>query len=295
MSECWILMFWKSWPVAALICWYLPIVFSFGNQEKSGSLMNKERESQKSITPSSPRMVAIEVHRGWGVWAWRSGGGCGCAKHCEALGWSYLPLLTKVEGGFLSGFDHLFYLKRLIRMVWWPPWPGSPFPHLICSCLLPPSSNPSHHFGWTWRGTATPSRMWMQLRWESYPAIPQLWEQIDPLGRLWVVDSGQTAPFSRPHRKCPPKIFVFDLAKGKWLKWFLIHPFHCREQIGGQPCPSSQPAHIVQADCGRPVSWSEWHIRLPQWLCQWQSANLQVENKKKVWPPFATSIMWVTA
>ena len=38
--------------------------------------------------------------------------------------------------------------------------------------------------------------------------------QIDPLGRLWVVDSGQTAPFSRPHRNCPPKILVFDLAKG---------------------------------------------------------------------------------
>jgi len=38
--------------------------------------------------------------------------------------------------------------------------------------------------------------------------------EIDPLGRLWVVDSGQTAPFSRPHRNCPPKILVFDLAKG---------------------------------------------------------------------------------
>lgn len=38
--------------------------------------------------------------------------------------------------------------------------------------------------------------------------------QIDPLGRLWVVDSGQTAPFSRPHRNCPPKLLVFDLAKG---------------------------------------------------------------------------------
>ena len=40
-------------------------------------------------------------------------------------------------------------------------------------------------------------------------------QQIDPLGRLWVVDSGQTAPFSRPHRKCPPKILVFDLTKGQ--------------------------------------------------------------------------------
>ena len=50
-------------------------------------------------------------------------------------------------------------------------------------------------------------------------SILQLWDQIDPLGRLWVVDSGQTAPFSRPHRKCPPKIFVFDLANGQWLIW----------------------------------------------------------------------------
>ena len=49
--------------------------------------------------------------------------------------------------------------------------------------------------------------------------------QIDPLGRLWVVDSGQTAPFSRPHRKCPPKILVFNLAKGQWQTKYLILPF----------------------------------------------------------------------
>ena len=124
-------------------------------------------KARKSITPSFlPRMVAIEVQRGWGGRTWRAGGGCGRAKHRPAMGRSHLPLFTKVEGG-LAWFQPSFYFKRLIRMVWWPPWPGSPSPLLICHCLLPRSSNLSLHFGWTWRETAMPSRMWMQLRWEA--------------------------------------------------------------------------------------------------------------------------------
>ena len=80
--------------------------------------------------------------------------------------------------------------------------------------------------------------------------------QIDPLGRLWVVDSGQTAPFSRPHRKCPPKIFVFDLAKGQWLIW-LQKQNNSREQIGGEPRSPPQSAHPVQADRGGLVTGTE--------------------------------------
>jgi len=34
------------------------------------------------------------------------------------------------------------------------------------------------------------------------------------VGRLWVVDSGQTAPYSHPKRNCPPKLIVFDLGAG---------------------------------------------------------------------------------
>ena len=177
----------------------------------------EKRNPPKNFSHLLLRVVTIEVHRGWWGCAWREGGGgrCGRAKHCPALGRSPLPLATKVEGGF-DLFQPSFYFKRC-RTVWWQPWPGSPFLLLTFFCLLPRSSILSPPWGWTWRETAMLYRMWTQLRWEDFYISAASTSQIDPLGRLWVVDSGQTAPFSRPHRKCPPKIFVFDLSKGQWL------------------------------------------------------------------------------
>ena len=170
-----------------------------------------------------------------------------------------------------------FYFKRL-RMVWWQPWRESPSPLLTCCCLMPRSSNPFPPCAWTWRETAMPSRMWMPLRCRALLThfFHQSW-QIDPLGRLWVVDSGQTAPFSRPHRECPPKILVFNLAKGQWLTWLISDPFSSRKQIGDEPCSPAQSAHTVQANRGGPFSRAKWRIRLPQWLCKWESPHLQVE------------------
>jgi len=46
--------------------------------------------------------------------------------------------------------------------------------------------------------------------------------EIDPSGRLWIADSGQTAPFSDPDRKCPPKLIIWDLKNNKELVHHLL-------------------------------------------------------------------------
>jgi len=46
--------------------------------------------------------------------------------------------------------------------------------------------------------------------------------EIDPTGRLWIADSGQTAPFSNPDRKCPPKLIVWDLNTNQELVHHLL-------------------------------------------------------------------------
>ena len=68
----------------------------------SAVVQEKRDNPPKNFSHLLPRVVTIEVHRGWGGCAWREGGGrrCGRAKHCPALGRSPLPLATKVEGGF---------------------------------------------------------------------------------------------------------------------------------------------------------------------------------------------------
>jgi len=85
--------------------------------------------------------------------------------------------------------------------------------------------------------------------------------EIDPLGRLWVVDSGQTAPFSRPHRKCPPKIFVFDLANENRLVASHVPP-HNRHTLFKQIVvdlshgPSDTYAYLSDFASGRVLTFS---------------------------------------
>lgn len=38
--------------------------------------------------------------------------------------------------------------------------------------------------------------------------------EVTPKGHLWVADSGSVAIFTRPRRKCPAKLMVFDLEAG---------------------------------------------------------------------------------
>jgi len=85
--------------------------------------------------------------------------------------------------------------------------------------------------------------------------------EIDPLGRLWVVDSGQTAPFSRPHRKCPPKILVFNLAKENKLVTSHVPP-HNRHTLFKQIVvdlshgPSDTFAYLSDFASGRLLTFS---------------------------------------
>lgn len=46
--------------------------------------------------------------------------------------------------------------------------------------------------------------------------------EIDPLRRMWIVDSGKWGTFTRPDSRCPAKLVVWDIERGRELRRFVF-------------------------------------------------------------------------
>jgi len=74
--------------------------------------------------------------------------------------------------------------------------------------------------------------------------------EIDPLRRMWIVDSGKWGHFTRPNSHCPPKLIVWDMVEEKEVR---RHVFP--EEVVDKSAGSLMRGVVVDTSASDPEDW----------------------------------------